>query len=109
MAVQDSGGARTPCERATYLIIALNEPTAHILHGVPTGATYEEVTEVLENCYGDHHLEAAFHSQLKRTPLIRESLQEFAAAIDHLGHPTCVELPEHLIHKEAARTFADGI
>jgi hypothetical protein len=41
---------------------------------VPTGATYEEVTMVLENSYSDH-LEAVFHSQLKRrAQLMRESL-----------------------------------
>jgi hypothetical protein len=37
------------CEKATYLI----EPAAHILHGVPTGATYKKVNEALENCYID--------------------------------------------------------
>jgi hypothetical protein len=50
---------------ATYLIAALNEPAAHILHGVRTKATYEEVTEALENCHGDHNLESEFYSQLK--------------------------------------------
>jgi hypothetical protein len=30
----------TPSEKATYLIPALNEPAARILHGVPTGATH---------------------------------------------------------------------
>jgi hypothetical protein len=48
-----------PCEKATYLIAALNKPAAHILHGVPTGVTQEEVTDVIVNHYGDHHLEAA--------------------------------------------------
>jgi hypothetical protein len=66
-------------EKATYLITALNEPTAHILHGVPAGVTYEEVAEVLVNRYGDHHLEAAFHSQLKRrTQLAGESLRSLS-------------------------------
>jgi hypothetical protein len=32
-------------EKATYLIAALNEPAAHILHRVLTGATYEEAIE----------------------------------------------------------------
>jgi hypothetical protein len=36
-------------------------------------------------------------------------LQEFAATIDHLAHHVHVKLPEHLISKEAARTFADRI
>jgi hypothetical protein len=50
-----------PPEKSAHLIPALNEPAIHILCGIPTAATYEEVTEALENCYGDHHLEAAFH------------------------------------------------
>jgi phosphoglycolate phosphatase-like HAD superfamily hydrolase len=57
---------RTPSEKATYPMAAYNELAAHILHGVLTGATYEEVTEALENRYDDHHLQVAFHSQLKR-------------------------------------------
>jgi hypothetical protein len=43
----------------------LKEMAAHILHGIPTGAMYEEVTEICENHDNDHRLEAAFHSQLK--------------------------------------------
>jgi hypothetical protein len=54
-------------EKATYLIAALNEPAAHILYRILTGATYEEIIEAHENHYDDHHLEAAFHSRLKRT------------------------------------------
>jgi hypothetical protein len=27
---------------------------------------YKEITAVLKNCYGDHHLEEAFHAQLRR-------------------------------------------
>jgi hypothetical protein len=83
-----------PCEKATYLTAALNEPAAHILYGVPAGVTYEVVTEMLENHYGDYHLQAAFHSELKRrTHLVKESLQEFDTDIDHLAHHAHVELP----------------
>jgi hypothetical protein len=100
----------TPSKKATYLISASNDPAAHILYGVPTGAMYEEVTEVLENRYSDHYLEAVFHSQLKRrTQLIGESLQKLAAAIDHLAHHAHVEPPKHLISKEATRAFAERI
>jgi hypothetical protein len=56
----------TPCEKSTYLITTLNVLAGHILHGVPTEATYEEIIEALENRYGDHHQEIAFHSQMKR-------------------------------------------
>jgi hypothetical protein len=76
-----------PPEKSAHLITALNEPAVHILCGLPTGVTYEEVNEALENRYGDYHLEVVFHSQLKRrTQLVRESLQMLAAAIDHLAH-----------------------
>jgi hypothetical protein len=65
---------------------------------------------VLENRYGDHHIKAAFHSYLKRrTGLIGESPQEFAAATDHLAHHKHAQLYKHLINKEAARAFANGI
>jgi hypothetical protein len=51
-----------PHKKATYLINALNELPTHILHSIPTGVMYKEVTERHENHYNDHHLEAAFHS-----------------------------------------------
>jgi hypothetical protein len=92
-----------------YLIAAFNEPVAHVLHDVPTGATYREVTEVLKNSYGDHHLEVACRSQLKRTQLVGESLQEFVATIDQLPHRAHVELPKHLISKNVAHVFAREI
>jgi hypothetical protein len=41
----------TPCEKATYLIASFYEPAVHILHGVPTAVTYEEVTEALESLW----------------------------------------------------------
>jgi hypothetical protein len=80
-----------------------------ILHEVPAGAMYEEVTEALENHYGDHHLEAALHSQQKRAQLIRESLHEFAAATNHLAYHAHIKMPVHLISKEAAHAFVDRI
>jgi hypothetical protein len=79
-------------------------------HDVPTGATYEEVSKALENRYGDHHLKEGFQLQLKRrTQHVGESLQEFAAAIDHLAHLAHVVLPEYVIRKEATLAFADGM
>jgi hypothetical protein len=68
-----------------------------ILHRVLTGATYEEAIEAREYRYGDHHLEAAFHSRLKRIRLIGESLQESPAAMDHLAHRAYLELTEYTI------------
>lgn len=99
----------TPHRKATYQITALNEPPAHILHEVPTGVSYEEVTEELENHCSNHHLEAALHSQQKRTQLVGESLQEFASTTNHLAHHAHFELPEHLISEEAAHVFVDGL
>jgi hypothetical protein len=66
----------------------------HSLHGIPTGATYEEDTESLENHHGDHHLEGAFHPQVKGwTQLIRQFLQESATAIDNLAHCAHIQIP----------------
>jgi hypothetical protein len=89
--------------QVTYETAALNELATHILHGVSTGATYKEVSPVLEKPYGDHHLEASIHAQLKRrTQHTKECLQEFAAIIDYLAYHAFVRLPKHLISKEAA-------
>jgi hypothetical protein len=71
---------------------------------------YEEVTAALQNCHGDRHVAAIFHSQLKRRiQLSRESPQEFAIAMDHLAYRTHIVLPKHLINKEAACSCANGI
>jgi hypothetical protein len=55
-----------PLKKATHLIATLNEPAAHILHVVPTGAMYREVTEVLASHCSYHHFEEVFHPWLKR-------------------------------------------
>jgi hypothetical protein len=96
-------------KKATYLIAALNQPAAHVLAGVPNRATCRGATEVLENRYGDYHLEAACNSQLKMIQLVGESRQEFVAAIAHLAHRAHIKLPEHLISKEVAHVFSSGI
>jgi hypothetical protein len=58
----------------------------------------------------EHHLEGTFPSQLKRRiKLVGKSLQEFAAAIDHLPHCAHIELPKHPISKEAGHAHTDGI
>jgi hypothetical protein len=38
----------TPCDKATYLIMALYELVSHILPGIPTRAMYEWVSTALE-------------------------------------------------------------
>jgi hypothetical protein len=76
--VEHTRNGWTPGDKAAYLIAALNEPTAHILCGIPTGVTYEEIIAMLENHYGDHHLVDAFHAQLKkRVQHCRKSQLEF--------------------------------
>jgi hypothetical protein len=57
----------TPADKTAYLIVVLNEPTANILHSIPTEATYEEDTAVHETHYCDHHLVESFHAQLRRS------------------------------------------
>jgi hypothetical protein len=102
-AVRDCGGAQPLNNQQESHIPDCHseELVAHMLHGIPAGAMYEEFTEALENCRGDCHLAAALHLQVKRgTQLLRESLQELAAAIDHLAHCMHVELPKHLIIKK---------
>jgi hypothetical protein len=66
-------------------------------HSVPAEATYKDITEVLEGLYGDHHLAAAYCSQL-----IGEFLQEFAATIGQMAHRAFVGLPLHFIEGEVA-------
>jgi hypothetical protein len=88
-----------PCDKATCLIAALSEPSAHILHDVPIGATYEEVVATLENHYGDHQVEEAFRAQLKRRARhFRESLQEFPAVIRPRGS-LCLHQVDRTTHQ----------
>jgi hypothetical protein len=55
---------------------------------------YKYVTKALENCYIDHHLEAAFHSQLKRgTQLTGESLEEFTPPLTRWLNMLTVNYP----------------
>jgi hypothetical protein len=69
-------------EKSTYLITFLQGRATNVLHGVPNGATYEKSLEALEDRFGDQHLAAAYHSQLKgRIQGVRESWEKFAAAI----------------------------
>jgi hypothetical protein len=75
-----------PREKATYLIAALQGRASDELHWVPTGATYEEAINALEDRFGDQHLAAAYRSQPKvRTQKAGESPHEFATAIKQLA------------------------
>jgi hypothetical protein len=66
----------THLEKYTYLITALHGQVTDILHRVLKGATNEETLQTLEEHFGDQHLDAAHHCQLKmRTQGVRESLQ----------------------------------
>jgi hypothetical protein len=81
-----------------------------VLHGAPKGATYEETLEVLEDRFGDWHLSAAYHSQVKtKTQGVRDFLQEFATAIEQLAHHAYRALPEDHIRTDAGKAFADRV
>jgi hypothetical protein len=71
--------------------------------------TYEDTVGDLMGHYGDHQLAAACQVQLKdRIQLIIESLQEFAAAIEHLAHRALVGLPMDFIQMEVVHAFIDS-
>jgi hypothetical protein len=66
--------------------------------------------KVLEGRYGDHQLAAAYCSRLKaRIQLSSESLQVFATGLKQFAHWVLVSLPQHLIQRETACAFVDGI
>jgi hypothetical protein len=66
----------TPKEKSTYLITALEGRATDALHGISKGATYEEILQALEDCFGEELFAAAYRSQLKvRTQKAGESLQ----------------------------------
>jgi hypothetical protein len=100
----------TPKEKSTYLITALEGRATDMLHGIPKGATYEEILQALEDCFGDEHFAAAYRSQLKvRTQKAGESLQDFATAIQQLVRRAYPASPEENIRREAGKAFVDGI
>jgi hypothetical protein len=70
----------------------------------------EELAAVLENNHRHHHLAEGFHCQLRRMAQhARESLEEFAAAIDHLVHCAYVNSIEQHIRRETALAFTDRL
>jgi hypothetical protein len=92
------------------LITALECRAADVLHGIPKGATYEEILQALEDCFGEDLFGAAYRSQLKvRMQKAGESLQDFATAIQQLAHRAYPALPEEHIRREAVKAFVDGI
>jgi hypothetical protein len=63
-------------EKSTYLITVLQSQVSEVLHGISKGATYEQILEALEDCFGVQYLAAAYRSQLKsRNEGVRESSQ----------------------------------
>jgi hypothetical protein len=100
----------TPGEKAAHLLNVLQGQTAHILHSIPAGASYEDIVGALRNRFGDHQLAAAYRSHLKaRVQTGGETLQEFSAAVEQLAHRAFVGLREGHIQTEAAHAFIDGI
>jgi hypothetical protein len=47
------------------LITATQSQTTDVLNGIPEGATYEEILQVLDDRFGKEHFAAAYRSQLK--------------------------------------------
>jgi PleD family two-component response regulator len=79
-------------------------------HSVPTEERYKEVTVVLDNHQGEHHLAVEFHAQLRRkVQHAGKSLLQFSAAIDHLAHLANVDSTEQHMSREAARAIAEGL
>lgn len=79
---------RVPRVKDTHLLTGLQGRALDILDGVPKGMKYEETIQVLENRFGDQHLAAEYHSQLKTS--------RFALCEDH-------------VHRGADKSFVDGI
>jgi hypothetical protein len=83
---------------------------AGVLHYIPAEATYEAIIWALEVRCGDDHLVLAYPFQLDVTAQpTRESLLDFAAAIEQFAYPAFVELLQRFIQKEAAYAFIVGI
>jgi hypothetical protein len=84
-----------PKEKSTYLITALEDRATDVLHGISKGATYEEIFQALEDCFGEELYAAAYRSQLKvRTQKAEEFLQDFATAIHQLARRAYPASPE---------------
>jgi hypothetical protein len=97
-------------EKSTYLITALQDRAANVLHGIPTSATYEETLQASEDRFGDQHFAAAYRSQLKTRPQrVGGSLREFATAIEQLARSAYPTLPDEQKKREAGRAFAAGV
>jgi hypothetical protein len=64
---------------------------------------------VLEDCFGDHSLTAAYCTQLKTRNQLIESLQEIATAIKQLAHHVFPALLEDHVRREAGKAFVNGL
>jgi hypothetical protein len=96
-------------EKSTYFITAMQDRSHGMLHGFPKEAAYEETFEALEDRSGNQDLPAAYRSHLKlRTQCFRESLQEFATAVEQLAHRPYPAL-KNQIREEAAKAFRNEV
>jgi hypothetical protein len=86
---------QVPRLRAKKLLIASQGRASDFLHGVPKGVTYEGTIGTLENRYGDQHLVAAYHTQLKTKVL--------ATAIEQLIHRAFSVLHEDHVRRGASK------
>jgi hypothetical protein len=66
----------------------------------------------LEDRFGNQHLAAVYHSQLKTRVQgdgDGKSWQEFATTIKQLAYHACSALPEDHIRRDAGKAFADRV
>jgi hypothetical protein len=97
-------------DKSTYLITALKGRAADVLPGIPTNTIYEDTLRALEDSFEDEHFVAAYRCQLTfRRQNARESLQDFATAIEMLALRAYPNLPTDYIAREAGKSFAYGI
>jgi hypothetical protein len=97
-------------EKSTYLITTLQGRATDVLHGIPKGRIFEETLEVLQDCFGDQYLAAAYLSHLiSKTHGVGESLQEVTTAAKQLAYRAYPALQEDHIRREAGKAFADGV
>jgi hypothetical protein len=92
------------------MITALEGRARNMLNWISKGATYEEVLQALEYCFGEELFAAAYRSQLKvRTQKARQSLQDFATAIQQLARRSYPASPEEHLRRKVGKTFVEDI
>jgi hypothetical protein len=80
-----------------------------VLNGVPKVATYEETIGALKGRFGNQHLVALYHTQLKtRTQIDGEPLHQFAITMK-LAHHAFPALHKDHVLRGAGKACTDDI